>query len=308
MTSRGAWIAAALAVAALSISSVFADDENAGPQTFETPEAAAKAVVEATRTNDDKALQGLVGPDERTLIQNGGDPFVAADRKAFAERAAERMKLRDNEDGSKTMVVGHNRWPLPVPIVKGEKGWHFDAKAGRDEMLNRRIGDNELTAIALCRMYARAQYQYASEDRDEDGVREYAQRIKSSEGAKDGLYWESGEGEELSPFGPLVQSAKPYLAGRKPGDPFGGYYWHVLTAQGDDAPGGKHSYIINGNMIAGFGLIGVPSNYGNTGIMTFMVSHHGEVLQKDLGKDSLTRCRALHGFDPDSSWTVVEGE
>jgi hypothetical protein len=306
---RSVWFALTLGAGwCLLAGALVAADDGDGPRTLDTPEAAAAAVIEAAKANDDGALKALFGPSGGDLVQSGGDPRVAQFRSEFATRAETRLTLEDNKDGSKTMVIGRNAWPMPVPIVKTSGGWQFDIEVGREEILARRIGDNELRAIELCRTYARAQVSYASKDRDGDRVREYAQRVKSSAGSHDGLYWEAGEGEESSPLGPLVVSAGPFLKRRKRGDPVSGYYWVILTAQGKDAPGGKHSYVINGNMIAGFALVGYPATYDNTGVMTFLVSHHGVVLEKNLGPTTPDRVRAMHGYDPDASWTAVGGK
>ena len=299
--------AVALFYAAGGQGSPAAADE-AGPRTFDTPDAAAAAAVEAASKNSDEMIKALVGAGSADVIQSGKDPLVAQARADFAKRAAESLTLADNEDGSKTIVVGHNKWPLPIPLVKTEAGWQFDGEAGREEILARRIGRNELEAIDVCRMYARAQIEYASKDRDGDEVREYAQRIRSTPGKQDGLYWDAAEGEETSPMGPFVEPMKAYLDNREAGDPFGGYVWRILTGQGPSAPGCRHSYVINGNMIAGFALVGYPATYGNTGVMTFMVSHHGKVLQKDLGENTETTVRAMRGYNPDKTWTAVEDE
>ena len=170
----------------------------------------------------------------------------------------------------------------------------------------RRIGRNELEAIRLARAYASAQEEYRSKDRDGDGVREYAQRLRSTPGTRDGLYWPTGDDGEESPFGPLVASLQPHLQGYERGDPVGGYHWKILTGQGPRAPGGHHSYVLNGNMIAGFALLGVPARYGETGVMTFLVSHHGDVLERDLGVCTEPAGRITELYNPDQSWRTVE--
>ena len=304
MMRRLMWIP--LGLAGLALCAVWvAADERKGPRAFETAEAAARAAIEAARTNDDDALRALLGPKCDDLVQRGGDPLVARERATFARLADERLVLEAQPDGSRLLVVGRHGWPLPIPIAQVGKRWQFDAAAGREEMLARIVGENELNAIELCRLYARAQVAYARKDRDGDKVREYAQRLNSSDGKQDGLYWEAAPGDETSPIGPLIESARPYLKDRKAGDPFGGYYWLILNRQGTHAPGGRHGYVINGNMIAGFALVGFPAAYDRTGVMTFLVSHHGEILQKDLGPKTRARVQAMEGFDPDPSWDVV---
>ena len=278
----------------------------AGPKAFETPEALVEAMIDAATKNDDAALKALAGAQQADLIQPGGDPTVAKVRAKFVENTSEFWKLEDNEDGTKTLVIGDSRWPFPVPLMKAANGWIIDMAAGRREILARRIGRNELNAIKICRAYADAQIEYASKDRDGDRVKEYAQRIKSTPGQKDGLFWETGEDGDMSPFGPFVASAEPYLKDRKQTDPVSGYYWRILKYQGHCAPGGSHGYLINGNMIAGFALIGFPSEYRKTGVMTFIVSNHGGVYEKDMGPRTAEFVRGLLSYNPDASWSPVE--
>ena len=300
-------IAAALLVATLAIFPVVSSGEgDVPPKAFETPEALAEAMVAAAAANDDDAIKALAGSKNADLIQPGGDPTVARVRAEFAKNAADFWMLEDNEDGTKTLVVGNKRWPYPVPIRKDEAGWSLDVDAGRQEVIARRIGHNELNAIKLVHAYVRAQREYASKDRDGDGVREYAQLLRSTEGNKDGLYWPEGDDGDISPFGPLVASAEEYLRDRKATDPVGGYYWRILTGQGSLAPGGCHSYVINGNMIAGFALIGFPADYRKTGVMTFLVSNHGDVLEKDLGPDTAVIATSVDYYNPDADWQKVE--
>jgi hypothetical protein len=197
---------------------------------------------------------------------------------------------------------------MPIPIVKTDKGWHFDVAEGADEIISRRIGANELAAIDNLNAYVDAQVQYASADRDGDVVLEYAQKINSSPGQKDGLYWESaaGSADELSPFGPFVAEKAAYLADREPGDPFMGYYYRIVSRQGENAPGGRYDYVINGNMIAGFAMIAWPADYGSSGVMTFIVNQNGTVYQKDLGDATEVGAAAVQAYDPDSTWAEVK--
>jgi len=199
------------------------------------------------------------------------------------------------------LILGPKDWPLPISIVREEGVWRFDTEEGIEEIIDRRIGRNELTAIAIARAYLDAQIEYAREDRDGDEVLEYAQRLASTPGKKDGLYWEAESEDDLSPFGPLVRGAEHYLETKELGDPLKGYYFHVLKHQGEKPPGGRYDYVINGNMIAGFALVAYPDDYENSGVMTFVVSHHGKVYQKDLGEFT-----GMLEYDPDESWTAVE--
>lgn len=276
------------------------------PASFETPQLAGEALVAAAKANDDAALKALTGDVAGDLVQDSSDPVVAADRAHFAAMAEQAIAYEVDGEDRVVITVGEDRWPLPIPLVKGEKGWSFDVESGRAEILARRIGANELAAIALCRDYADAQVAYAAVDRDGDLVREYAQRLISEPGTMNGLYWESEDDD--SPLGAVVAPLEDHLAQPDQVTPWNGYYWRILTSQGENVPGGKYDFVINGNMIAGFALVAVPAEYGKTGIMTLMVSHHGEILEKDLGEDSQKIVAAMASFDPDDTWTVVDPE
>lgn len=297
------WLLALLLGAPLAIPRASADS---GPRAFSSPEALVAAMIEAAKSNDDTALRAIAGPGAGDLVQSGADPSVARVRAEFARNAATFWKLEDREDGSKTLIVGDGRWPFPVPLRQGEDGWALDVGAGREEMRLRRIGRNELDAIRLARLYVDAQRAYHADDRDGDGVLEYAQRVRSTPGQKDGLYWPTGEDGEESPFGPLVASLEPYLQATTPTDPVGGYHWRVLKFQGSRAPGGAHPYVINGNMVAGFALMGVPAQYGKTGVMTFLVSHHGDVYEKDIGACTKRWAGVNELYNPGDGWRRVE--
>jgi len=267
---------------------------------FPSKEEAAKALIEACAKNDDDALKALFGSTSADLVQSGKDMEAEKDRAGFAKAAA--RKLTFEEDGGKTvLVVGDEEWPCPVPLVKDGDVWRFDAETGRKEMLARRIGENELTAIQICKDYIEAQAAYASKDRDGDKVREFAQKLLSTTGQHDGLYWGDATADDPSPFGAMLSPYKDFMDGTGAA-PFKGYYWRILKQQGDKAPGGAHSYVINGNMIAGFALLGVPADYRKTGVMTFIVSNHGTVYQKDLGANTLELAKSITTFDPDETW------
>ena len=239
-------------------------------------------------------------------MQSGRDPQVQKDRAAFVAAAGKKLTFEE-KDGKVTLVVGTEEWPFPVPLVQSGAKWHFDAVEGREEILARRIGRNELVAIRVCRDYAAAQVEYASKDRDGDKVREYAQHLISTAGTHDGLWWPAVEGGEASPLATELAPYREYLANPSGVPvPFNGYFWRILTAQGEHAPGGAYSYVINGNMIAGFALIGVPAVYRNTGVMTLVVSNHGTIYQKDLGPTTLEAAKAITTFDPDETWSEVE--
>ncbi len=276
---------------------------------FKTPEAAVDALLEALRKNDNNALLDIFGHQYKELIVSTDKVAAREDRERVYEAAQEKKTLHRQSEGKIVLVIGRNEWPVPFPIVREKSGWRFEAEEGFEEVLNRRIGEHELNAIATAGAYVEAQVEYASEDRDGDEVLEYAQRLGSSKGKKDGLYWEvdPASGEELSPFGPFLANAGDYLdlENRKPGDPYKGYYFKVLTRQGENSPGGRYDYIINGNMIAGFALIAFPADYGSSGVMTFIVSQQGKVYEKDLGEETRFIGNALEVYNPDRTWTEV---
>jgi hypothetical protein len=198
---------------------------------------------------------------------------------------------------------------MPIPLVRKDGVWFFDTEAGKDEVISRRVGEDELTAIGVCRTYVQAQREYASEDHDASGVLKFAQNLKSAPGARDGLFWAAAPGEEQSPLGPLVAEARAEGYGPKTQEgkpqPFHGYRFKVLTAQGASAPGGAYSYVINGNMVAGFALVAYPAHWGESGVMTFLVSQSGRVLERNLGQDSADIGASMTEFDPDGDWTPV---
>jgi hypothetical protein len=274
---------------------------------FASPEAAVDALITALKTNDQAALIAIFGEKHRELVTTGDAAYDAA---AGANAAAELERFRVLEESGadrRILLMGTNAWPVPIPLVREQAGWRFATEQGAEEMLNRRVGRNERNAIAALRAYIDAQREYAGRDRNGDGVLEYAQRIVSSPGKQDGLYWptEASKGDEQSPFGPLIRDAAPYLVGHKTGDPYRGYYFRVLKRQGKSAPGGPYSYVINGRMIAGFAMIAYPADYGDTGVMTFIVNHNGKVYEKDLGKNTANLGARMTEFDPGAGWKEV---
>jgi hypothetical protein len=274
------------------------------PQIFATPEEAAKALLDAAASDDMNAIWTVLGDQFRDQLENPDHAQESENRRLIVDGAKEALQLRADDEKTRVMVVGKAAWPMPIPIVKGDKGWYFDVGAGADEILARRIGANELATISNLRAYVDAQVQYASEDRDGDGVLEYAQKINSTPGKKDGLYWEvpAGSTDEASPFGPFLAEKAAYLSDRESGDPFMGYYYRIVTRQGGNAPGGRYDYVINGNMIAGFAIVAWPADYANSGVMTFIVNQNGKVYQKDLGEKTEVGAAAIQDYDPDSSW------
>lgn len=267
-------------------------------QAYPTPEAAAEALVAALgSTEADKAsLAALFGPDWKHYIPL--DNVDRADTDAFLARYREHHVFEKRDATLVNLSVGKEGWILPVPLVKGAAGWAFDLKAGEPELRARRIGRNELDAVQAALAYVDAQDDYASEDRDGDGVLEYALKFVSSDGKHDGLFWEAGEGEAQSPLGPLFGDDSPQGV-------WHGYHYRILTGQGASAPRGAYDYKLGDNMSRGFALVAWPARYGDSGVMSFIVSHDGEVFEKDLGPDGDGIAKAMTAFDPDSSWKEV---
>ncbi len=274
--------------------------------TYPNPEAAMAAFRDAVNGEGGKGILDLFGRKyEADLV--GGDPAEARQNiQALRRMAAQRMTLEPDGEGRMTIIMGRRGWPMPIPLIKGEGGWTFDVKAGVEEIIDRRIGRNELAAIEFCETYIDAQRQYAGTDHDGDGVLEFAQRLRSSEGRQDGLYWPPGPDGMESPLGPFATAAEQDLEGHKADEPFRGYYFRILTEQGATPPGGAYNYVINGNMIAGFALLAWPADYGRSGIMTFECGHHGQVLEKDLGPDTGKIAAAIIKYDPDKTWEPAE--
>ncbi|MFY9528650.1 MAG: DUF2950 domain-containing protein [Candidatus Acidiferrales bacterium] len=284
-------------------------------QTFATPQEAVQALVEASKVKDQAALTKIFGPDSDKLFS--GDPVEDnKDLEDFAAAAQESLQLQKDDDSKYTLLIGKDNWPTPIPIVQKDGQWFFDTKAGLDEVLNRRIGENELSATTTCRAYVVAQWEYfTGGDWGHDGVAAYAPRFISSPGAHDGLYWETPEDDKPSPLGQLVAEAraegygpKDQVAGGSKHErhPYHGYYFKILTQQGPHAPGGKYNYIINGNMIAGFALVAYPDKWGDSGVMTFIVNQQGRLYEKNLGENTAKIAGTMTEYNPEPSWTLVK--
>jgi len=278
-------------------------------KTFATPEEAVSALVTATSTESGAELRAIFGPAAADL-QNPDRVQATNEFNTFTAALNVTNRLVHESDTKCVLEVGADFWPFPVPIVKQGGRWFFDTEAGKEEILSRRIGKNELAVLQAVRAYVDAQREYASRDRNDDEVLEYAQRIASTPGTKDGLYWPPDLDGEMSPLGPLVaeaQGAGYEMKGKGSAtsrEPFHGYFFKILTRQGKHAPGGKYDYIINGHMIGGFALVAWPAEYGESGIMTFIVNQQGRVYQRDLGPKTAKLAAAMKAYDPDSSWAV----
>jgi len=275
-------------------------------QTFKTPEEAATALVNAAKSGDSKSIVTVLGPDGEDIVSSGDEVADAATRAKFIAAYDAKHTIAMEGDSKAVMVVGPDDFPLPIPLVRKDGLWRFDTAAGREEILFRRIGENELDAIQSALAYVDAQDEYAEKDRTGAGVNTYAQRIISQPGKKDGLYWPTSQGEPPSPLGELVAEAtkQGYRvgAGRSP---FHGYYFKILTKQGAAAAGGELEYIVNGKMIGGFALVAYPAEYRNSGVMTFIVNHAGTVFQKDLGPNTTQVAERMTAFNPDKTWQKV---
>jgi hypothetical protein len=289
---------AALA-AALTLFAAGAQAAPAQQKTFASPEAAMAAFGDAVATNDEEAMKALLGADFRTLIP----PIGAEVHLRFLAAWAKSHAIKPEGDAKALVSVGDDGWTLPIPIVKMAQGWRFDTRAGADEMRVRRIGRNERAVMTVMLAIYDAQREYAAKDRNGDGVLEYAARLQSSPGKRDGLYWPTRAGEEPSPLGPAV--AAPRKAGGAESG-YHGYRYRLLTSQGKSAPGGAFDYLARGRMIGGFAVVAWPARYGVTGVMTFMVSHDGAVYEKDLGPGTAAAAGGMKRFDPDSTWRRVE--
>jgi hypothetical protein len=274
-------------------------------EAFKTPEDAAGALVSAAKAGDMKALATVLGPDGDAIVSSGDEVADATTRQNFVAAYEAKHQITMEGDNA-TLVIGNDDYPLPIPIVRKDGMWRFDTVAGRQEILARRIGRNEIDAIQSCLAYVDAQNDYAAKDRTGAGTGVYAQRIVSRPGKKDGLYWPTAQGEDPSPLGALIAeaTAQGYRvgAGRTP---YHGYYFKILTKQGAAAPGGELEYIVHGKMIGGFALVAYPAEYRNSGVMTFIVSHDGTVLQKDLGPNTAKLAQRMTSFNPGKTWQKV---
>jgi hypothetical protein len=271
---------------------------------FGSPEEAMKTLVETVKAGDRKGMMAILGPEGEDIIDSGDKVADKNAQQQFLKAYQEGVDFVKEKEDRASVILGNDHWPLPIPIVKKGDGWVFDTKAGREEMVNRRVGRNELTAIQVCLAYVEAQREYASTDRERDGIIQYAQKVWSDPYRRNGLYWEAGEGELPSPIGPFVAQAttKGYT---KKGDkpiPYYGYYYKILKGQGMSAPGGAYQYVINGHMVAGFALVAWPAEYDVSGVMTFIVNQNGTVYQKDLGLKTGELAKAMTLYNPDRTW------
>lgn len=278
-------------------------------ESFASPDEAARALVSAIRSENESKVVRILGRGAEDIVASGDEVADREARENFLRAFDEHNSLESETDGSVSLVVGRDQWPMPIPLVDRRGRWRFDTDRGRDEILNRRIGRNELSTREVCLAFVDAQREYFSKDRNGDGVLEYAQKLISVAGQQDGLYWETGADKPPSPMGPLVAEAVKEGYGRNranPGErrPYHGYYFKLLKSQGSHAPGGARGYIVDGRMTEGFAVIAWPAEYGNSGIMSFLVSRHGVVYERDLGRRTEQIASSMEAFDPDPQWSI----
>ena len=271
---------------------------------FGSPEEAMKALAEAVQADDTKGAIAILGPEGEDIVSSGDQVADKNVRELFVKAYQEKVDVVKEKQDRVSIIIGNDNWPFPIPIVKRVEGWVFDTKAGREEVINRRVGRNELNAIKVCSAYVEAQREYASTDRERDGIIQYAQKVLSDPYRRNGLYWEAGEGELPSPLGPFVAQAaeKGYTKKADKPIPYHGYYFKILKGQGPNAPGGAYNYVINGHMVAGYALVAWPAEYNVSGVMTFIVNQNGTVYQKDLGPKTDGVVKAMTVYNPDRTW------
>jgi len=294
-----------------------ATDSFAGPRqkTFASPEEAFRALYDAVKSGSDRDLIFVLGPGSRGLVSSGDKVDDKARRERFLKSWVKENRIESVNPEKAVLHIGDREFPFPIPVLKKKGAWVFDAREGREEILNRRIGRNELKVIEVLHEYTDAQREYASKDCNGNGVMDYAQRFISSKGKKDGLFWDASGGEE-SPFGPLIAKAAKEGYSDKQHDikqhdigvssPYHGYYYRILTSQGKHADGGAFDYKVNGRMVLGFALIAYPAKYGSSGVMTFIVNQENVVFEKDFGRDTAKKASLIKTFDPDETWKKVE--
>jgi len=275
-----------------------------GQKTFSSAEEASKALVAAAQSNDEKAMLDILGADGKQIVSSGDETEDAESRANFVKRYEEMHRLVKEAGGNTVLYIGAHNWPTPIPLVNKGSAWYFDTEAGKKEILFRRVGRNEMSAIRVCQELVAAQKEYHSSQHNE-----YAEKIFSDEGQHNGLYWKVAAGEAQSPIGPLVAAAvtEGYAKGQDGAPtPYRGYYYHILTRQGKNAAGGAKSYLVGGKMTGGFAFVAYPAEYRSSGVMTFIVGEDGTVYQKDLGKKTESLGKAIKEYNPNSGWQKVE--
>jgi len=315
-SKRGAsWGLAVMLAAVLAVPQAHAADakpaaeakKGAAPKqkSYGTPEEAIKDLMAAVKGHDHKLLLAILGPEGKSIVSSGDKVTDRESGERFVKTYEEANKLEKSGDAKVVLSTGKDNWPFPIPVVKEAAGWRFDTKAGLEEILNRRIGRNELSVMQVALAYVDAQREYYLRNPQKDKLLSYAQKFASAPGKRDGLYFPTKEGEPASPLGPLLEAAKAkgYAKGEggRPGAYYG-YHYRILKAQGSDAPGGAYEYVAQGKMIGGHALVAWPATYGNSGVMTFLVNHDGVVYEKDLGPETSAAVQKITKFNPDKTW------
>jgi hypothetical protein len=280
-----------------------------GPQYFATPDAAGKSLYDAAKSGSAEGVLAIFGPGAKEYLLTGNPADDRAAMAAFATDYEQMHRWSPLERGGMVMNVGAENYPFPFPLKKTPSGqWFFDTAEAKQEFAARLVGDNELNVLAILKEGVAAEAEYFSKPRNGAKIRQYAQKIRSTEGQQDGLYWEPAPGEPQSPLGPVAAraSAEGYEGTGETPEPFHGYFYRILTAQGPSAKGGEQSYLENGKMTRGFAILAYPAKYRVSGVMTFIVSQDGQIFQKDLGPDTVTTAKAINKFDPDESWSMAE--
>jgi hypothetical protein len=307
-----AGLASALVLSSLAALAPVRAAEAAARRTFPTPEDAVRALAETVKAGDLAGLVALFGPEGQELVDTSDPATGRRNREVFVAAIAEGWRLEDAGPDRKELVLGNEAWPFPVPLVRGAALWSFDAAAGREEILNRRIGRNELAVIRILGDYVAAQRAYAATGHDGKPAGLYARRFGSDPGRQNGLYWPARRGEPRSPLGVLIAKASEEGYRRGPEEqgpsPFHGYYFRILEGQGKSAKGGAAEYVEGGEMSGGFGLVAWPVHYGASGIMTFVVNHEGVAHEKDIGPETASLAKAITRYDPDASWRPVPAD
>ena len=299
----------AVGIACLGLAAASCSRAAPAPRTFATPEEAVKTLSDVVKAGKVDELLAIFGPDGQELVDSSDPATARRNREVFTVAVAERWRLIDQGTNTKVLVIGNEEWPFPVSLVRAANGWQFDTAAGKEEVIARRIGRNELAAMQICRTYLAAQRLYARQGHDGKPAGLYATTFRSDPGKQNGLYWPAGRGQKSSPLGDLVAQAAE--EGRRLGadgqpSPFHGYYFKILTAQGAAATGGAKNYVTAGEMSGGFALVAWPAQYDVTGVMTFIVNQDGVLYEKDLGPDTAAAAKAMALYDPDPSWAKVQ--
>jgi hypothetical protein len=286
----------------MTVGVAHAEDEQT---TFASADEAVSGLVEAVRSGDEEAIVKVLGPSGRDIASSGDPVADKARRTRFLEAFNQRHQVQQEDSAKAVLTVGEDEFPFPIPIVSQDGKWYWDTDQGLDEILTRRIGENELATIDVMRGYVAAQYEFAAEDRDGKGA-QYARRLMSQEGKRDGLYWPASTGEDESPIGPLIAEAQSKgYSGTGTGSAYNGYVFRMLYGQGKSAEDGARDYILNGRMIGGFALVATPAEYENSGVMTFIVNQDGVIYEKDLGPETRARAAEIRLFNPDATWKKV---